>query len=51
MMKMSTPDERMARTRLLLGARSDDPGVQSMQHLLHVLYLCWVRGVKLLAET
>ncbi len=47
---MFTPDERMARTRLLLGARSEDAGVQTMQRLLHVVYLSWVHGVKMLAE-
>lgn len=37
-------NERLRRTSLVLGDASDDPGVQSMQMLLKLLYHAWLTG-------
>ncbi len=47
---MGTVQEKVARTRLLLGARSEDPGIREMQSLLHALYLSWVNGVRMVTD-
>ncbi len=49
-LSMQSAEERMGRVKLLLGARSTDPGVQDMQTLLHVLYKSWVNGTKMVAD-
>ena len=45
-----TPRERLERTQLRLGERSDDPAIVSMQHVLRALYLAWVTNSRVLAE-